>query len=127
MTKDFIPYEESLELKELGYYDTAFGQWWEDKDDSEKFLFTNNDMSEEHDLPDIRYVCDAPLYQQSFRFFRNKYGYYPFIEFNERFKKWLSRYCNIDGSIRAISVHDTYEEAELECLKNLIQIVKQQQ
>ena len=67
------------------------------------------------DLNDI--VCAAPLYQQAFRFFREKYksnfiigfgndgGYY---RIGNLFSKW----------------YKTYEEAELECLKKLIEIIK---
>lgn len=145
--KDFIPFEEAYELKQLEFDEECLGFYDAYNGDSHLFLHDRykplwlvrtwrrlfNKSSEETTFVNQSYVeyiygvCLAPTFSQSFRFFRNKYGYYPFIEFNERFKKWLSRYCNIDGSIRAISVHDTYEEADLECLKNLIQIVKQKQ
>ena len=65
----------------------------------------------------------APLYQQAFRWFREKYilghmingiGYESFI-------------MNIGGMLHIFNPFDfkTYEEAELACLKKLIEILNQ--
>ena len=66
MHKEFIPYEEALAMKELGYKGDIIGMYDEDKD-----LFTLHDQDDIEDewLP-------APLYQQAFRWFREKYGLY---------------------------------------------------
>ena len=63
----------------------------------------------------------APLYQQAFKFFREKYGLYQFIS-----KEHLGfTYALLDGTYGFHIINfDTYEEAELECLKKLIKIVK---
>jgi hypothetical protein len=67
----------------------------------------------------------APTFSQAFRFFREKYGYY------------ISVFRTHDGNwgtdLWLLGVHkpkatvfgETYEETELECLKKLIQILKQ--
>ena len=112
MEKEFIPYEQALVLKELGFDEPCFGYYTGDK----KHLLIRPNMGRRNeDLNDI--VCAAPLYQQAFRFFREKYksnfiigfgndgGYY---RIGNLFSKW----------------YKTYEEAELECLKKLIEIIK---
>ena len=71
----------------------------------------------------------APLYQQAFRWFREKYElesvtqraedfmWYKWIihRYNENGKKYVADWCE----------YKTYEEAELECLKKLIEVVKE--
>lgn len=128
MKNEFIPYEQALELKQLGFDEPCFG-WFRTIDFKEYFLETELDLDEEFtDLINSNFTggaCSAPLYQQAFRYFREKHGYYPLIEMNEQFGKWLSRFCNIDGSICAIGLYTTYEEAEIAYLKKLIEIIKQ--
>jgi hypothetical protein len=112
--KEFLSKEQCEALSELNYdgdYDFVYhatGELWErgNKDKKERFL-------------------PAPLKQQVFRWFREKYGLYRII------------HCPIkDVSIFTItgfdipSVHsdvklDTYEEAENACIDKLIEIAKQ--
>jgi hypothetical protein len=119
--KEFVPYEQALELKELGFDEECFGFYTEEY----KELIRSKYVKYPINLPTKPFL--APTFSQAFRWFREKYGYYPLIEMNEQFKKWLSRFCNIDGSICAIGVHSTYEEAEIACLNKLIEIVKNRQ
>ena len=118
MEKEFIPYEQALALKELGF------------DESCMYVFDkqrNNLMCPiyglfENDEPD-RFL-NAPLYQQAFRWFREKYG----MKFHIRQDIW-NHWCSVtmilkDDEYTDIEDYETYEEAELECLKKLIEIVK---
>jgi hypothetical protein len=75
---------------------------------------------------EINYWIAVPTFSQAFRWFREKYGYFPLIEFHEGYRKqkWMSRYANIDGSLAAIGLHDTYDEAEITTLNKIIEIVK---
>jgi hypothetical protein len=118
LEKEFIPYQEAFELKELGFDEPCFGY----------YLCKNSAFGVELELttnwidllPYDSSSCKAPLYQQAFRWFREKYGYLPNIhDFNGNFKATLSGNCNWLGSWTK-----TYEEAELACLKKLIEIVK---
>lgn len=102
MNKEFIPYEEALALKELGFDEECLG-WFRDK------LFT---LEEKGDYF-VLYGLEAPLYQQAFRWFREKYGLHHNIS-NDKFG-----YYTNEGKF------DTYEQAELTCLRKLIEIVKQ--
>ena len=112
--KEFIPDEQALALKELGFdkecfayffYNGAYSKWVLNVDNKE-YEYSN--------------TIKAPTFSQAFRFFREKYGYLPNIHnFNGNFKATLSGNCNWLGSWTK-----TYEEAELACLKKLIEIVK---
>jgi hypothetical protein len=75
-------------------------------------------------------ITKAPLYQQAFRWFREKYSN---IEFSLPLKKQKDLGVFWGGFIQTEndnfgksygSNFKTYEEAELECLKKLIEIVK---
>jgi hypothetical protein len=125
MKKEFIPYEQALALKELGFdepclasYETAFGKGI----DFELGYIINGPKN---------YVL-APLYQQAFRWFREKYninghfwdssisssGAWRFtltkLEINMHRSSFICEKCRFK----------TPEEAELECLIKLIEIVK---
>ena len=121
MEKEFVPYDIALALKELGFDELCFGLF----DMRGKFIvkpFANQTMSENEFGG-----CSAPLYQQAFRWFREKYNLKSCIMFrtsmedNKEYYDWL-----IKGQEVVYRHFNTYEEAELECLKQLIEIVKKQ-
>ena len=115
MNKEFTPYEQALTLKELGFDEPCFGAFIGKEF---KFFDFSNDLNGY--VNDKNLIIGAPLYQQAFRWFREKYGYLPNIhDFNGNFKATLSGNCNWLGSWTK-----TYEEAELACLIKLIEIVK---
>ena len=138
MTKEFVPYWLALELKELGFDEPCFGYYLEDgtwtpASYSKKGTVypSNTDL-----LPDW---SAAPLYQQAFRWFREKYGLCGHIkpENNEDdIIAWeyviLTIVDDFAGVANASEVcfttrksnYTTYEEAELACLQKLIEIVK---
>jgi hypothetical protein len=99
MNEFFLPYKESLALQELGFNEDVF-EWYD---------------TETEDFCDIMKEVRAPLYQQAFKFFRNKYKLECCID------NHLSQYYyNKD-----LGVHkETYEEAELACIQKLIEIAK---
>jgi hypothetical protein len=124
----FIPYEQALQLKEIGYDEHPIGAYHTNDGMVE---FTTDGPNRNSDISEVRrsngVSCSAILWQDAFRWFRDKHGYYPLIEFNNGAKKWLSKYCNIDGSTRGISVRDSHEDAELDCLREFIELVKNHQ
>jgi len=111
MEKEFVPYELALELKELGM-DLGWYNYLNFYDSSTKeFCFVMKDVP-------------APLYQQAFRWFREKYKVRFLIE-SGMSSNWGEFFKVIfpDGEQRGMS-YTTYEEAELACLQKLIEIVK---
>ena len=66
MNKEFVPYEQALELKELGFDEPCFGYYNVDPQFKTPPFNMVKPFKNEWCLP-------APLYQQAFRFFREKY------------------------------------------------------
>lgn len=77
-----------------------------------------------NDYPKADWIA-APLYQQAFRWFREKYSINSWIinaeDNNNAFKSFF-RGNNIDEHL--VDFYNTYEEAELARLKKLIEIAK---
>jgi hypothetical protein len=125
MNKEFIPYEQALELKELGFDEKCLSLYL----DNDKKTMTSsvkgadtNSWLKEH-YSGYRNSITAPLYQQAFRWFREKYRLYPEIIYSARDKKWVCQTSDCIG-FELLGWYQTYEEAELECLKKLIEIAK---
>lgn len=127
--KEFIPYEQALALKELGFRESCFAYYnnHSPKNNHQRgFIISQHsvqDHNEETEGDDL--ICSAPLYQQAFRWFREKYELSHSIE-SHFTDEWFYFY-KIEGKYRRyneIQDFNTYEEAELECLKKLIEIVK---
>ena len=124
MEKEFIPYKLALALKELGFDEPCFKGYTEEYKTLISFGNTHTNTSVKNALPTKPFT--APLYQQAFRWFREKYELWQIIQQNTD-KDWTYDIMPIIGMIdyKLFDVFDTYEEAELECLKKLIEIVKQ--
>ena len=118
MEKEFIPYEQALELKELGFDEPCFGYYVPLLDDTQeleiKLIETNGNK-----------IIIAPLYQQAFRWFREKYDLIYFITPEGSINNRGYLYSIKDWKAFVGTFGQTYEEAELKCLKKLIEIVKQ--
>ena len=132
MEKEFIPFEQALALKELGFDEPCFVQY-KKYDGGEATLdigFSKNEIIMQfHKLSKF---CSAPLYQQAFRWFREKHELHSHVRESYAFDNTLEFVTQINGSYvnhgiadKPINRFETYEEAELECLKKLIEIVKE--
>ncbi len=126
MDKEFIPYEQALALKELGFNRRTFAQY--DTILNNKWVLTF-DLSEEGQYPKSSSACIAPTFSQAFRWFRDEYGLDKVIdnwaEQSVNGEIWSKAYQYYINGEAYTSYYKTYEEAELECLKKLIEIVKQ--
>ena len=124
--KDFVPYEIALALKELGFDDKCFGAY----DKKYKLAISTSDYWDKSSLYSLNdyfgkntYRCLAPLYQQAFRWFREKYKLDNWVYKSRDYVYFYS--ILIDSRYLSANVEFiSYEEAELECLKKLIEIVK---
>jgi hypothetical protein len=138
MEKEFIPYEQALALKELGFDEPCFGRFYTKPkskmfgiDERGRHYPIKNTSKKLYTLGEYFVLNDdnvitAPLYQQAFRWFREKYGLWQIVMQNTD-KDWTYDIMTIIGMIdyKIFDVFDTYEEAELECLKKLIESVKE--
>jgi len=127
MDKEFVPHEQALELRDLGFDKPCFGYYPEDK----SLTYTNMVSQNTNSFWKINNkVITAPLYQQAFKWFRDK----------KLSDASINRHGEADGgySYRWEIVYEygvyeerhfkmgynTYEEAELACIIKLIEIVK---
>lgn len=123
MENQFIPYEQALELKALGFNEGCIASYTETlrfdvlEQNGLRWQTITNEKLKEYEK-----VCTAPLYQQAFRWFREKYGLCIVIKPIDDKKLELGYNLTKNGLI--MSPHLTYEEAELACLKKLIEIIK---
>ena len=121
MEKEFVPYEQSLALKELGFDEECFGYYDIDKGYTNGYAFCYSDVKSQ-----LKNGCSAPLYQQAFRWFREKYDLQAsnIMFSNGKSDTGITRYKGTQSVWGNGPIYDTYEEAELECLNKLIKIVK---
>jgi hypothetical protein len=74
MTQDFIPYELALEMKQLGFDEPCIGKWLSNLQSNWKEYTLVLEMGEvNRNAYLLEGACSAPLYQQAFRWFREKY------------------------------------------------------
>ena len=120
MEKEFVKYTEALALKELGFDEPCFGYY----DHQIKELDTiSSEVCERLCKHDTH--IKAPTYSQAFRWFREKYKLSGLIEIGTHEYSFIIFDEIKDSRKISSSMNGTYEEAELECLKKLIQIVKE--
>ena len=120
---EFVPYEIALELKNVGFDYPCFGSW----SNKDTFNFTTGGLMYKV-WPCEEEFCIAPLWQQAFRWFRKRHKLIA-----------MPHYVGGDWKIYDIIMYDDttgdeieedgmvihqYEDAEYECLKFLIEIVK---
>ena len=126
MEKEFIPYEQALELKELGFNENCLARF----DGSGFRMLPVYDPLKNNEVKES-WFCVTPLYQQAFRFFREEYNMLPTIYSNA--SGWRFEYHDNEGGTHRYDsgytgdcemsgAFTSYEKAELACLKKLIEI-----
>ena len=138
---EFIPYELALELKELGFVEPCLGYYtstgyfnskkelkWRKWQFSYNFQpITNKHLTWKDSKTENVQQVVTPLYQQAFRFFREVKLIECFIKSKYVQRENVGFYFGIDDYEKRDYYSNTYfsyEEAELKCLKKLIEIVK---
>lgn len=135
LEKDFVPYQESMEVKELGFNEPCFGRYY--YKESYPML---NPHSEETEvvfefgqyIKQTEVTIVAPTFSQAFRWFREKYNLDSMVQptYSTKYQFRLF-HIEIKTKVQIYGKYmekefDTFEEAELACLKKLIEIVKQE-
>jgi hypothetical protein len=120
MEKEFVTYELALKMKQLGFDEPCLGFY--NKEDRPNLGYCTNSFQDDTTL-EIK--CTAPLYQQAFRWFREKYQLHSTITSISQ-ESWQWHITKPGESLGKLYDEDfyTYEEAELECLKKLIELIK---
>jgi hypothetical protein len=114
MEKEFIPYEQALELKEIGFDEPCLKYW----DGIGKYF----DQKDWFDWNQTEYFVSIPLYQQAFRWFRDRYNIDGFVRIEPLNEKYgFVIYNREKDNFKEFSAEYTsVEDAELECLKEMI-------
>lgn len=117
----FVPYEQSLELRELGFDEICLTHYW------------GNDILNEAyggwmKNSNTKYVM-SPTWEQAFKWFRDNYNLIGLVEGGYDNGKNIFTYVIWDGFKDNMidEYFDTYEEAQLKCLiqlKCLVQLIK---
>jgi len=128
MEKEFIPYELALELRQLGFDEPCLAYW-----DDDKVFNLNEEYLKGTDM-DSTWLT-APTYSQAFRWFREKHNleyqimksangnYSAVIHLNTQ--EYLEKISTLHHAcVDEVVDCYSYEEAELDCLIKLIEIVK---
>ena len=116
---EFVPYEQALALKELGFIEPCFGYYYTLNGKDWKFA----EKSEYYRLDDEiniggKFSLLAPTFSQAFRWFREKYNVHSSPRKYDETKWW------VEWGTWTSPVFETYEEAEFSWLEKLIEIVK---
>jgi hypothetical protein len=133
MENEFIPYEQALALKELGFDEPCLA-----KHDLKHILLRIEECKNQENAQEFDYIL-APTFSQAFRWFREKHNLYSEINLdsykepyslkvtikhlddtNTFVDKEYYPYSNGIGDID----NKKYEEAEQACLDKLIEICK---
>lgn len=128
LDKDFVPYEEALAFKELGFNEPCFAYY--NKEVNWNLCWKSNSVEPYNHNDITKYdSLSAPTFSQCFRWFREKYGLHPhyFVQSDSTYV-WCIRWFE-HGRQKDVPYEssNTYEEAELACLRKLIEIVKEKQ
>jgi hypothetical protein len=148
MDKEFVPYQPSLDLKELGFDEPCFAYFYHHQE--YKILFDNPTQSRDYNsikvdvgsifdnneervkkglesLGDsVSRITSIPTFSQAFRWFREKYKLSGEPQSYQFQFMYQIIYDTLGENICKVIKYDfeSHEEAELECLKKLIEICK---
>lgn len=126
MEKEFVPYAEAFELRDVGFDEPCicgYSKSTEQLETYSRFLVTKDS-----------FTVDAPTFSQAFRWFRKKYQIVCVIDFYNDGDLWEdTMYTVTISEFEHFKSHDsfvqfeykTYEEAELACLRKLIDLTKE--
>jgi len=116
--ENFVSYDLALKLKEIGFNEECFAVYYDgiyhEHSIQNEYLKENNE-------------CSAPLYQQAFDFFRNKYNIdaniYRSFSMNNSYHFSIVINNNYDDEFQQEVVQNrSYEQARKDCLQKIIEI-----
>ena len=125
--EDFVLIDEAIGMKKLGFDEicpTKYGM-------TSLMLYENwKPFKNSDDLYEGRVFCNdlcaAPTYAQCFRWFRKNHGYVKDIYYNGNQWEWcihkIPELTQVEDE--TLSFYDKYEQAELACLRIMINLVK---
>lgn len=133
MKIEFVHYELALRMRNLGFNEPCF-VWADIYTKENVYMYPTN----ENNMNQYDETVSIPLFQQAFRWFREKYSWQHSIDptsdqhsFELGYNYWIWNYKTGEeyhtmpkNRPTADWEYKTYEEAELACLEKLIEIVE---
>ena len=119
--KEFVPYEEALALKELGFDEPCFG-WYQSSKLKKEYHPLKNSGNQSYMRKED---CNAPTFSQAFRWFDEHTDLMGFVvpSIKDNHFDWLIR-IDWEEEIECEEAYTSRSQAELECLRELIEIVQ---
>lgn len=149
MEKEFVPYEQALALKELGFNEPCFGIYQKNKKIKychKNEWITNFQINPDEEILNFHikqypknvslingiyflrscYNFTAPTFSQAFEFFREKHGFHSYIEIysDDTFDYTITSKIFTETNDYGDGPFLTFYEAQLACLNQLIKLVK---
>lgn len=136
MKDQFVSYELSVKLKELGFNERCIASWLDKSyniNSSSELLFIDERFANSQDqiYCGQRILCLAPLWQEAFDWFRKEYDLNKLIDYrtvngNKEYYYIIIRniFIRDDNSSHNNIYFKTYEKAEEACLLKLIELCK---
>ena len=129
MNKEFIPYEQALALKELGFDEPCIAFYKDNNNLKAVDQHWGNSVS--GISKQLGYHIDdlalAPTYQSVFRWFREKHGLHSSIGFDSwhtnEYMLDIVKEGDKDFHYDDPTLYNTYEDAQLACLNKLIELI----
>jgi len=116
MLNEFVPYEIALELKELGFDEECCGFY-----DPVFIGIIKIDSIKKEELLEGAFL--APLYQQAFKFLREKLDVFTVIDryYKDGWHKHKYTYYIYYGVVKLhTSMYESFEKCQYDCLKHAI-------
>ena len=128
MTREFVPYELAVKLKKLGFNEPCFFAF----DNCSTPMRCTDLRTNEQKFEGVNYnsstYTSQPTFSQAFRWFREKGFFVSFSTHDYNIHDFYIKWSIPDKSTLSESIlsdaYDTYEEAELACLEELIEITE---
>ena len=131
MEKEFVPYELALRMKALGFdeYCCKYVYVGDTGNNVNHYIEVEPSKAENYNKDSL--CISQPLFQQAFRWFREKHGlaaqfaYYHVPKWTFEILEFTEIKLTPSKIVVEYSKPRTYEEAEIACLTKLIEIVEQ--
>lgn len=136
INKLFLPYPESLELKELGFDEPCFGSWETEYVKVPTYTHSISQFYKNSNHPVGKVTI--PTFSQAFKFFREKHSMDQTIitNYSKEARTYRvgiiyvkngfveSLFLRLENNSSSFIEFKSYEEAELACLQKLIKLCK---
>jgi hypothetical protein len=123
MNKEFVPYEQAVALKELGFNEPCIAIYSNANTKTGLYTLKKYRLKLIKQASQKNKGVKAPLYQQAFRWFRDEHGMSGSIQIEHDAYQWSIFEEGETSGLASDNWDGTdYEEAELACLEKLIEM-----